>query len=105
MILKIIPHWFPWGAMAIWPFILTKNKPVSDRTLRHERIHHAQQKEMLLIPFYLWYLVEWIFRLFQHGFRWMDAYRAISFEAEAFGNEKDLEYRAGRRWFAWVKYL
>jgi hypothetical protein len=39
-------------------------------------------KEMLYIPFYLWYGVEWLVKLFCKG----NAYRNISFEREAYDN-------------------
>ena len=50
---------------------------------KHEKIHIAQQKEMLVIPFYLWYFIEWLVRLFKKG----NAYQNISFEREAYVNE------------------
>ena len=54
--------------------------------------HTAQMKEMLYIFFYLWYVVEWIIRLFMKG----NAYRNISFEREAYSNEDDIILRAGK---------
>ena len=77
------------------------NARISERTLRHEAIHTAQMKEMLYIFFYLWYVVEWIIRLFMKG----NAYRNISFEREAYSNEKDLRYLDNRKRFAWIKHL
>ena len=77
------------------------NARISERTLRHEAIHTAQMKEMLYIFFYLWYVVEWIIRLFMKG----NAYRNISFEKEAYSNEKDLGYLDNRKWFAWIKHI
>lgn len=37
---------------------------IDAKTINHEEIHTAQMKEMLYIFFYLWYIVEWIVRLF-----------------------------------------
>lgn len=57
---------------------------------------------LALIPFlffYLWYLIEWFFKLFVHG---REAYYNISFEREAIDNEKNLEYLKTRRHFAWL---
>lgn len=48
---------------------------MSERDFNHEAIHTAQMKEMLYVGFYLWYLVEWLIRLFGKG----DAYRNLSF--------------------------
>ena len=74
---------------------------ISEKTLNHERIHTAQMKEMLYIPFYVWYVIEWLIRLFGKG----NPYRNISFEREAFDNDDDLTYLATRKRFAWLKYL
>ena len=77
------------------------NARISERTLRHEAIHTAQMKEMLYIFFYLWYVAEWLIRLFMKG----NAYRSISFEREAYSNEDDVIYLESRKRFAWIKYL
>jgi len=101
-----------YAAIAIFPFIFirTNTQPWSVLKYRkylmnHERIHLKQQLEMLIIPFYIWYVLEFGFRLIQYKGHVNSAYRNISFEREAFTNEKDLTYRDGREWFAWVKYL
>lgn len=80
-----------------------KVKPVD---VNHESIHTAQMKELLYIPFYIVYLLEWLFRLlftkdaFSHY-----AYRHISFEREAYDNERNLEYLKTRKRFAqWRKH-
>ena len=77
------------------------NARISERTIRHEAIHTAQMKEMLYIFFYLWYVVEWVIRLFMEG----NAYRNISFENEAYTNEDNIIYLEGRKRFAWIKYI
>lgn len=74
---------------------------MSDEDINHEKIHTAQMKEMVYIPFYLWYLVEWIARLFKSG----NAYRNISFEQEAYDNQSDLSYLNDRKHYGWFKYL
>ena len=92
-------------AITIWPFIFVrKNAWYSNDTDRHERIHGRQQLEMLLLPFYLWYGVEYIIRLAimrDHD----RAYRSISFEQEAYSHERDAGYLQHRRWYAWLRYL
>ena len=75
---------------------------LSETTLRHEQIHTEQMKEMLFVPFYLWYFIEWLVRLFTNTWH---AYRSISFEQEAYGNEGDAEYLQTRKRYSWVKYL
>ena len=58
-------------------------------------------KEMIYLFFYVWYVVEWIVRLFGSG----NAYRNISFEQEAYDNEGDLQYLSTRKPYCWTKYL
>ena len=77
------------------------NARISERTIRHEAIHTAQMKEMLYVFFYIWYLIEWVVRLFMEG----NAYRNISFEREAYSNEDDVLYLESRKRFAWIKYI
>ena len=45
---------------------------------------------------------EYIIKLFIHG---KDAYRNLSFEREAYGNENDFEYLKNRKPYSWIKYL
>lgn len=80
-------------AITIFPFIFTRSK--DEVTINHERIHLRQQCEMLIVFFFLWYLIEAIAK----------GYRNISFEKEAYANEKDLNYFKNRRAYAWRKYL
>lgn len=88
-------HYPPKGFRAIthWPFVFYKT--LRNDTVRHETIHGMQQKELLIIFFYLIYLIEWIFK----------GYRNISFEKEAYENETNHMYREERKLFAWMKYL
>ena len=77
------------------------NAIINDRTIRHEAIHTAQMKEMLYVGFYIWYVIEWLIRLFMEG----NAYRNISFEREAYSNEDDVIYLESRKRFTWIKYI
>lgn len=78
-----------------------KGVKVSARTVYHEAIHTAQMKEMLYVFFYLWYLIEWLIRLFGKG----NAYRNISFEKEAYLHDHNKTYLKNRRPYSWFKYL
>lgn len=72
------------------------------RDFNHEEIHTAQMRELWYVPFYVLYLLEWLYRLTKKG----NAYRNISFEREAYGNQNDMYYLGVRRErFAWKKYL
>lgn len=115
-------------AMCLWPFIFVRNNAASHYNTvanNHEHIHAEQQKEMLLVGivlaaigyvfvglwallfvplFFWWYGIEYLYRLCQYR-NTNKAYRNISFEREAYANEKDLTYLTNRRRFAWTKYL
>lgn len=72
--------------------------------INHERIHTAQQRELLFVPFYILYVIEWLVRLVQFRNR-HDAYMNISFEREAYANGDNLDYLPNRKLFAWRRYL
>ena len=91
----------PFEGYAAINLFVRKGARVTERMLNHERIHSAQMKEMLYVGFYVWYVIEWLIRLFGKG----NPYRNISFEREAFDNDDDLTYLATRKRFAWWKYL
>lgn len=63
-------------------FARKEYKPLSQKTLNHEAIHTAQQKEWLYIGFFILYFIEWIFK----------GYKNISFEKEAYENEGNEYY-------------
>lgn len=90
-------------AVTVWPFIFVRTDvAVNRQLLTHERIHGRQQLEMLWLPFFVWYLVEWMVRLCINR---RTAYRMISFEQEAYRNDWNPDYLKTRRLFRWVKYL
>lgn len=92
--------------ICLWPFIIIRKKTLKNDHvfMNHERIHLRQQAEMLVLPFYLWYGVEFLFRLFQYKNKY-EAYRNISFEREAYKNDKDLLYLKGRPFWRFLNYL
>jgi len=104
----IIPSSSSIQAMALWPCVLAnrslRGQGVSERLLIHERIHHKQQIELLILPFYVWYILEWLFKWIVYKDR-KRAYRAISFEKEAYVNDKDIDYLPRRRFWNFLKYL
>ncbi len=44
------------------------NAYIGEKTIRHESIHTKQMKEMLYIPFYVWYGIEWVISYFAWSF-------------------------------------
>ncbi len=91
--------------ITVFPFIFLKHKVLRRDIIlvNHERIHLRQQLELLIIPFFIIYLLEFLCRLLQHK-KWRLAYKTISFEREAYKNEKDLDYLNSRSLWAFLKY-
>lgn len=77
---------------------------INKYVVNHERIHTAQQREMLFVPFYIVYVLEWIVRLIRYR-NFHKAYMNISFEREAYSNDRDLGYLRRRPFYAWIRYL
>ena len=94
------------SGITLFPFIFLQ-KP-EDRhnkiLINHEKIHIRQQLEMLVIFFYIAYITEYFFWYFTlknpH-----QAYRRISFEREAYANEKNLDYLSQRQLWSFRHYL
>ena len=70
--------------------------------VNHEKIHWKQQVEMLVLPFYLWYITEWFIKLITPP---RGAYLDISFEREAYGFQKKLDYLKVRKHYNWLKLI
>jgi len=85
-------------AINLLGFIFTVQK-LSPQALQHELIHSRQQREMLYIPFFLWYVLEWCVLWAKCGDR-MKAYRNIRFEREAYTHEQDADYLQKRKPYA-----
>lgn len=77
---------------------------IDSYVINHERIHTAQQRELLFIPFYIIYLLEWLYRLALYR-NWKSAYYSISFEREAYSHGHDLTYLKKRKLYSWTKYF
>ncbi len=90
--------------MALFPFILVRKPNPGATLINHERIHLRQQLEMGILPFYLWYIVEYGIRRIQYRDHFT-AYCNISFEREAFANDANLSYLKTRPFWSFWKYL
>jgi len=94
------------NAITFYPFVFLSGKhlKLNKRILNHEKIHLRQQLELLVLPFYLWYIIEFFIRLIAYKSRYK-AYINISFEREAYAHEAQPEYLSHRRIWAFLKYL
>jgi len=108
MMIIVIKYLIPKGfqGWVLFPFVFLKDKKLKRNPvfMNHERIHLRQQMELLVLPFFLWYGIEYLFRWIQYRNR-HQAYRNISFEREAYQNENALDYLKQRRLFGFFKYL
>lgn len=94
------------SAIALFPFILFKNKASKSDAilLNHERIHLKQQLELLILPFYIIYLFQYLINLLIYRNHYK-AYINIVFEKEAFHNERYLNYLQHRKPFSFLKFF
>lgn len=100
---RLIPFGRNFLAINLFGVLFAKS-PCDSVTINHEEIHTRQMRELLYLPFYVAYVVEWLFRLAQYR-DFMKAYAAISFEREAYANQRDLGYLRRRRPYSFLKYL
>ncbi len=94
-----------YSGLAIFPFIFVNDKRnINPTFLNHERIHLRQQLELLILPFYIGYVLEYIIRRIQYKSH-HQAYRSISFEREAYTHERNTTYLKNRAFWAFLKYV
>lgn len=129
-IAKILLAFSSCQTITIGPFVFSKRTEsnVNQNVRNHETCHSIQWIEMacvtgiivlvlqlllgcsawwyLITPiiFYLWYGIKYLVRLILNR-SFKKAYKAIAFEQEAYGSEKDCNYIENRPLFAWWKYL
>ncbi len=108
MFLIVAKYLIPKGyrGLALFPFVFVKYSldKKNEVFINHERIHLCQQLELLVIPFFICYIIEFFLRMIQ--FKNIDlAYRNISFEREAYANEKNLDYIKQRSFWRFLKYI
>ncbi len=116
--------------ITIGPFVFSKRSKddIEQNVRNHETCHSIQWIELACITgiivlilqllfgcsawwyfsaaimFYLWYGIEFLVRLvLNRSFK--KAYRAIAFEQEAYGSEKDCNYIENRPLFSWLKFI
>lgn len=108
MILIVFKYLTPRGfrGLTFFPFVFiaSKSDKLNKVFINHERIHLRQQLELMIVPFYIWYGIEFGIRLLQYKNR-RKAYYNISFEREAYANEKDFDYLATRPFWRFLYFL
>jgi hypothetical protein len=108
MFLIVTKYLIPKGyrGLAAFPFVFVKHRVDKENRVfvNHEKIHLRQQLELLVIPFFIWYFMEYLVRLIQYKNADL-AYRNISFEREAYANELNLQYLKKRSFWRFLNHL
>ncbi|MDE6298360.1 MAG: hypothetical protein K2M10_01755 [Muribaculaceae bacterium] len=99
---RILPFGKKYYAINLFGVIFAKG-PCNPVMLNHEAIHTAQMRELLYIPFYILYVAEWIWLLIKTRNPY-EAYSSISFEKEAYANERNPGYLKERKKFSSFRY-
>jgi|TARA_R110000782_G_scaffold70854_1_gene142301 hypothetical protein len=90
------------GGITIYPFVILREKyktKKARRLINHESIHIKQQEELLVIPFYVLYVTEFLIKsIIYRSFK--KAYYNLSFEREAYDNERKSKYISRRKSYA-----
>lgn len=107
MLVVCFPYIFygDFQGMAVFPFIFVRYKFMrKDKVLvNHEKIHIRQQLELLWVFFFILYFAEFLIKLIRY--KNLDkAYREISFEKEAYANEKKICYLKQRKFWQFLSY-
>ena len=102
MLIVVVPFMKSAG-MALYPFILVKRKELKTNRelLQHEQIHLQQQIELLVLPFYVVYLLCYLYNLWRFKDHYT-AYMQIPFEREAYRHESEPDYMTRRKFWAWL---
>ena len=118
--ITVFSKYIPFGnyqAMAVWPFLIARSdKNIPSITVQHELIHGEQQKELLLIGFWVVYVIAAIKELVhciidkkrgqnRKGTRNLihRIGRSLIFEREAYNEEATYGYLKERRHYAWLR--
>lgn len=96
--------WLHVSGMALWPFVLIRDREgLTDASLlRHELIHLRQQMELLILPFYLLYVLNYAVNVLRYK-NGEKAYREILFEREAYAMDTSEDYIQQRKPYAWLR--
>ena len=100
---KIIPFGKQFHAINLFGILFAKG-PCDRYVINHESIHTEQIKELGYIFFYIAYVLEWIVRIIQNR-SCVKGYENISFEREAYRNDRNLNYLKTRKRYSFLDYI
>ncbi|PWA04440.1 hypothetical protein [Flavobacterium psychrotolerans] len=108
MILIVSKYLTPNGfrGITLFPFVVIRNHFDADNPvlINHEKIHLRQQLELLILPFFILYTLDYLIQLLRFKDK-NKAYRNVFFEREAYSNERNRGYLKTRSFWAWRKYF
>jgi hypothetical protein len=92
--------------LTVFPFVVVRDRNAQDYLvlMNHERIHLRQQLELLVLPFFVIYGLDYLVNLIRYRNKYV-AYRNVVFEREAYQNENDLDYLKSRSFWRFLTYL
>lgn len=101
------------SGFVIFPFIVLNTSvilhPLTDQSalIDHEKVHFAQQRELLIFGAFLIFWIEFLikFFLYRDKLSAKEIRLKVSFEREALENQKTPDYFKTRKPYAWVKYI
>ena len=107
-----ISWFFKVGGISLFPVVVLRERYKDNpklkyglqRIVTHETIHFQQQLELLVIPFYIIYILEYVIKALYY-FNIEKAYKNISFEREAYQYELDKDYLKTRKRYTWIKLI
>lgn len=100
---RLLPFGKRFIAINIFGILFAKTD-LTPQLINHERIHTRQMLETAFVGFYIFYLVEWLVRLVMLRDSYK-AYRAVSYEREAYANSADPAYLQRRPFWNFLRYL
>jgi hypothetical protein len=101
---QIVPKGYLGITLFPLVFIRREGLKFNKSFINHERIHLRQQLELLVLPFFVWYGLEFLVGYIRYR-SWRKAYQTISFEQEAYSNEKNLQYLEKRTFWQFLQYV
>lgn len=108
MIVVVCPFLLPRNVvgLTLFPFIILRFKSDQNNVLllNHEKIHLQQQLELFILPFYVWYVFDFVRNYIKYK-NANTAYLNIVFEKEAYAMERDFDYLKKRKLFAFYDFF
>ena len=95
--------------LGVWPFLIIRSNlkipHKKEELIRHERIHLAQQIELLIVGAFILNLFEYLYARLVKKLSKRDSYYFSAIEQEAHRNAMNTEYLTHRKPYAVLDYI